>query len=99
MQICKDTIDLAMAPSTPLPSAATITKSQFDSTLALYGPLIRYLTELEIEKVKKTGGLLGALRLADKERYEELPEAVSKRKADGAWLDKKELQAAMNWKL
>ena len=88
-----------MASPAPFPAAATITKDELASVLALYTPLIRHLTELEIEKVKKTGGLLGELRLVDKERYIDLPETLRKRKSNSAYLEKKELQMAMHWKL
>ena len=98
MEISEEIEEFAMT-SDGYPAAATITTDEFDSTLALYQPLIRHMTELEMAKVKKTGGLLGELLRADKERYIELPEAVEKRKKDGAWLEKGELQKAMRWKL
>ena len=90
-----------MAPSNTLPPASTITMAQFDYALSLHPLVMGELTQQALDKLVKTGKAFianDALR-KDRLRYEELPQTVRSRKQAGAWMDKEEVQALMDWKL
>ena len=86
----------------PAPSAASITRSELDTLLSIYPIIVRHLTVREAKKISETTrGFVGGFHRADECRYEELPRVVAQRKAETgqAWMEKKEVQDAMDWKL
>ena len=82
-----------MAPSNSLPTASSITIAQFHSTVALYHPLIEYLSLQNNQKPRKKESVEDELLYLDKIRYEELPTL------DRMSMNKAEIQDAMRWKL
>lgn len=90
-----------MAASNTLPLASTITLAQFNYALSLHPLLMGELTQQALDKVLKKGegSIADETLRKDRLRYEELPQTVESRKQAGAWMDKKEVQALMVWKL
>ena len=59
------------------------------------------LTQQTVDKLlqKGRGSTVNEALRKDRLRYDELPQTVESRKQAGAWMDKKEVQDLMDWKL
>lgn len=78
-----------------------ITLSEVQSLLPCYKTLLDHILMRDVQKKRKTGGLLNEVLDLDRQRYLELPSCVQERKRDSgeAWLEKRELESLMQWKL
>lgn len=81
--------------------SSEITLSEVQSLLPCYKILLDNILMRDVEKKRETGGLLNEVLDLDRQRYSELPLCVQERKRDRgeAWLEKRELESLMQWKL
>lgn len=81
--------------------SSEITLSEVQSLLPCYEIILDHILMRDVEKKRKTGGLLKEVLDLDRQRYLELPSCVRERKRDSgeAWLEKRELEFLMQWKL